>query len=71
MHRDVLLMTSGASMASFLDGESDGSGARRLKLAAASRYRGIAKPGGTSVTREGVAPVVRGIKRRLATNEAC
>lgn len=66
MHRDVLLMMSGASVASFLEG--DGSGARRLKLATASRYRGIAKPGETSVTREGLAPVVP--KRRLATSEA-
>lgn len=70
MHRDVLLMMSGASVASFLEGDSDGSGARRLKLATASRYRGIAKPGKTSVTREGLAPVVPGVKRRLATSEA-
>ena len=70
MNRDVLLMMTGASVASFLDGESDGSGARWLKLATASRYRGIARPGETSVTRERVAPVARGMKRRLATSEA-
>jgi len=68
MRRDVLLMMSGASVASFLEGEDDGSAARRLKLATANRYRGIAKPGETSVTREGLAPVVP--KRHLATSEA-
>jgi hypothetical protein len=70
MHRDVLLMMSGASVASFLEGDSDGSGARRLNLATASRYRGIAKPGETRVTRDGLAPVVPGMKRRLATSDA-
>jgi hypothetical protein len=70
MHRDVLLMMSGASVASFLEGESDGSGARRSKLAKASRYRGVARPGDTSVTREGSAAVVPGMKRRLARSEA-
>ena len=70
MHRDVMIMMSGASVASFLEGESDGSGARRLNLATACRYRGIAKPGGTSVTRDGSAPVAPGMRRRLATSEA-
>jgi hypothetical protein len=45
-------------------------GARRLNLALASRYRGIAKPGRTSVNRDGLAPVVPGMKRRLATSDA-
>ena len=70
MYRDVLLMMSGASVASFLEGDNDGSAARRLKLATASRHRGIAEPGETSVTREGLAPVAPGMKRRLATSEA-
>jgi hypothetical protein len=70
MHRDVMLMMSGASVASFLEGESDGSGARRLQLATASRYRGIARPRETSVTREGLAPVAPGLKRHLATSDA-
>ena len=70
MYRDVLLMMSGASMTSFLEGDNDGSAARRSKLATASRYRGIAKPGETSVTLEGLAPVAPGMKGRPATSEA-
>jgi hypothetical protein len=43
MHRDVMLMMSGASVASFLEGKGEGSGVRRANQAAVSGDRGGAR----------------------------
>jgi hypothetical protein len=67
MHRDVMLMMSGASVASFLEGKGDGSGIRRAKPAATSRDRDRA---GSGVTRATPSRVVAESNRCLAVTEA-
>ena len=64
MHRDVLLMMSGASVASFLEGSGDGAGVRRLNVAATRRDCDRAKRA------ESRARSAAEVDRRLAMTEA-